>query len=208
MKEKIIKNAIALFNEHSISSVSMKQIADTLKISAGNLQYHFKNKEALLFKIYEEMHQEALHYILPENKYITLHHFEEMMLKFDDLQQRYQFFFNDIVHIIKKYPSIGKLHETSNLIRFREGRKLIDYYVESGRMAPETDGVDYDKVVFSVWMISTFWQSQRQVIQTSAYQINKCPSIEMLWNLLIPYLSEKGWEEYQQIRKFVKLPTK
>ena len=94
VKEKIITKAIALFNDQGISSVSMKQIADALKISAGNLQYHYKGKEELLSKIYERMHQEALHYILPENKYITLHHFEEMMLKFDDLQLRYQFFFN------------------------------------------------------------------------------------------------------------------
>ncbi|WP_255405206.1 TetR/AcrR family transcriptional regulator [Tenacibaculum sp. MAR_2010_89] len=93
MKNKIKLTAIELFNQQGISTVSMKQIADAIGISAGNLRYHYKDKASLLEVIYNEMYNETLNYILPKNSYITLFHFEEMMLKFDNLQERYLFFF-------------------------------------------------------------------------------------------------------------------
>ncbi|WP_055444827.1 TetR/AcrR family transcriptional regulator [Lacinutrix himadriensis] len=207
MKHKIKTEAISLFNLHGISNVSMKKIADGLGISPGNLSYHYKTKADLLATIYKEMYAETLDYILPGNTYITLFHFEEMMLKFDNLQQRYAFFFNDIVHIIKTYPEIAKQYESSNLIRFKDARKLIDYYIETGRMQPENEMIDYNKTIYTVWMTSTFWQSQKLAIQTKDYTVNKCPSIEMLWTLFLPYLTAKGLEEYQQLRQFVKLPN-
>lgn len=208
MKHKIKKEAISLFNTLGFSVVSMKQIADKLGISAGNLRYHFKNKEALLKVIYTEMYNETLNYILPKNSYITLFHFEEMMKNFDNLQQRYAFFFKDLVHIAKEYPSISKQYEASNLVRFKDARQLIDYYVESGRMVPENKTINYDQVIYTIWMTSTFWQAQKQIMKTETYQVNKKPAIEILWTLLLPYLTEKGMNEYQDLRKFIKTTTK
>ncbi|MUU77096.1 TetR/AcrR family transcriptional regulator [Winogradskyella endarachnes] len=207
MKHKIKTEAISLFNTLGFSVVSMKQIADKLGISAGNLRYHYLNKEALLKVIYTEMYNETLDYILPENTYITLFHFEEMMQKFDNLQQRYAFFFKEIVHISTVYPGISKQYEASNLVRFKDARKLIDYYIESGRMVPENQTIDYDKVIYTIWMISTFWQAQKQIMKTEQYKVNKRPSIEIQWNLLLPYLTEKGLNEYQELRKFIKTTT-
>ncbi len=206
-KQKIKRVAISLFNERGISSVSMKQIADHLVMSAGNLSYHYKTKEVLLTAINGDMQEESSNYILPENKYITLHHFEEMMLQFDDLQSRYAFFFNDIVHIMKTYPIIAKQFEEISLNRLKEGKELIQYYIASGRLKPEEGMINYDQLAYSIWMVSTFWQSQKQILRTDAVKVGKDPSIKMLWGLLLPYLTEKGLEEYQQIRQFVKLPT-
>lgn len=203
LKNKIKLTAIELFNQQGISTVSMKQIADSIGISAGNLRYHYKDKAALLEVIYNEMYNETLNYILPKNCYITLFHFEEMMLKFDNLQERYLFFFSDVVHILKTYTTISKAYQVSNLVRFKEGRKLIDYYIESGRLKPENDNIDYDKVIYSIWMISTFWQSQKQVIASKKYKVNKGHSMQMLWNILMPYLTDKGMNEYLELKKFV-----
>ena len=206
MKEEIKKEAIKLFNIHGMSNVSMKQIADSLSISAGNLQYHFKSKEKLLASIYYDMYEENKNYILPENVYITLFHFEEMMRNFDSLQQHYNFFFNDIVNINKTYPEIAEHYKLINLNRFKEGRKLIDYYVETGRMLPESEMIDYNKTIHLIWMASTFWQAQKLVITAANYETNKCGAVEMLWTLLLPYLTDKGLEEYHQLRQFVALP--
>ncbi|WP_024481092.1 TetR/AcrR family transcriptional regulator [Cellulophaga baltica] len=206
MKEEIKKEAVKLFNTLGMSNVSMKQIADSLSISAGNLQYHYKTKAVLLANIYDDMFEETKNNILPENAYITLFHFEEMMRNFDRLQEHYNFFFNDIVNINKTYPEIAEHYKVTNLNRFEEGRKLIDYYIETGRMLPESETIDYDKTMHLIWMSSTFWQSQKLVITATTYETNKCASIEMLWTLLLPYLTEKGLEEYHQVRKFVALP--
>lgn len=207
MKQKIKIAAKKLFNKDGISNVSMKQIADSLGISAGNLQYHYKTKTDLLGVIYEDMYQEAIHYIVPKNSYITLHHFEEVILKFDGLQNRYSFFFNEIIHIGRNYPEILKRHTQATLERLKDGRALLEYYAQTERLKPENEFIDYNKLVYVFWMLSTFWQSQRQIIKSNSYVTNQCSIVEVLWNTFLPHLTEKGLEEYKQMRKFVKLPT-
>ena len=205
MKEKIVQTAVALFNEKGLSNVSMKQIADKLGISAGNLSYHFKTKAVLLSHIYSEMSSEALEYILPDT-YITLHHFEIIIQKFREHQMKYSFFFQDVVDIVRSYPEITTLYHEATLKRFAQSKALIEYYVKTGRIRPESDGVNYDQMVHLIWMITTFWASQEQIAKIPGYEVNNCQPTELLWNIIIPFLTDKGKEEYQQIRKYVKLP--
>ncbi|OQD43223.1 TetR family transcriptional regulator [Croceivirga radicis] len=207
MKANIKAAAIQLFNKEGMSNVSMKQLADNMGISAGNLKYHYNTKSDLLEALYEDMYTVTLDYILPKNTYLTLFHLEEMMGKFDALQQEYAFFFNDLVNIIKTHPTIAKRYEAGNLERFKAARKLLDYYIETGRMKATHGLVDFDQVIYAIWMLSTFWQSQKIAINNPNYKVNQTSSISLLWQLIIPHLTEKGVEEYQQMRQFVTLPN-
>ena len=207
MKANIKAAAIQLFNKEGMSNVSMKQLADNMGISAGNLKYHYNTKSDLLEALYEDMYTVTLDYILPKNTYLTLFHLEEMMGKFDALQQEYAFFFNDLVNIIKTHPTIAKRYEAGNIERFKAARKLLDYYIETGRMKKTHGLVDFDQVIYAIWMLSTFWQSQKIAINDPNYKVNQTSSISLLWQLIIPHLTEKGIEEYQQMRQFVTLPN-
>ncbi|WP_010516739.1 TetR/AcrR family transcriptional regulator [Croceivirga radicis] len=207
MKANIKAAAIQLFNKEGMSNVSMKQLADNMGISAGNLKYHYNTKSDLLEALYEDMYTVTLDYILPKNTYLTLFHLEEMMGKFDALQQEYAFFFNDLVNIIKTHPTIAKRYEAGNLERFKAARKLLDYYIETGRMKKTHGLVDFDQVIYAIWMLSTFWQSQKIAINNPNYKVNQTSSISLLWQLIIPHLTEKGIEEYKQMRQFVTLPN-
>ncbi|TKD66020.1 TetR/AcrR family transcriptional regulator [Flavobacterium sp. ASW18X] len=207
MKANIKAAAIQLFNKEGMSNVSMKQLADNMGISAGNLKYHYNTKSDLLEALYEDMYTVTLDYILPKNTYLTLFHLEDMMGKFDALQQEYAFFFNDLVNIIKTHPTIAKRYEAGNIERFKAARKLLDYYIETGRMKATHGLVDFDQVIYAIWMLSTFWQSQKIAINNPNYKVNQTSSISLLWQLIIPHLTEKGIEEYQQMRQFVTLPN-
>ncbi len=205
MKEKIKSVALQLFNQNGISVVSMLQISNELGISAGNLSYHYKNKGILLEAIFENLKEESTKFLYPPNEYITLHHFENSMRKFDNIQSKYEFFFNELVHITRVYPKIAKKYEQVNLIRFKEARKLIDYYIETNRLQPENDQIDYNKIIHSIWMISTFWQSQKQIITDPSFTLNKDDFIDFHWNLLMPFLTKTGFTEYQQIKKYINI---
>ncbi|MGJ1381958.1 TetR/AcrR family transcriptional regulator [Sphingobacterium siyangense] len=47
-KEKIIVGALKLYNRDGIRTVTTRQIAQELNISAGNLHYHFKHTEDIM----------------------------------------------------------------------------------------------------------------------------------------------------------------
>ena len=56
-RDRILKTALALFNESGESGVSLAQIAAELDISEGNLWYHFRTKRDLIAALLEELEQ-------------------------------------------------------------------------------------------------------------------------------------------------------
>ena len=57
-KTNIIQKATELFNESGTASLSMNALAEALGISAGNLRYHYKNKEEVVSAIQEQRTEE------------------------------------------------------------------------------------------------------------------------------------------------------
>lgn len=52
-REKILETALELFNNKGYANVGVREIARKLKISPGNLSYHFPKKEDILFGLLE-----------------------------------------------------------------------------------------------------------------------------------------------------------
>jgi hypothetical protein len=202
LKEKILLKAVELFNEQGISSTSPNQIAAALGISPGNLTYHFKTKAILVKEVYERMHAESKD-IITLTGYLTLDDFRKIMISFRDFMQKHIFFFQDLFFILKNYPEVGKLYEKSNLLRLEQGRSLFDYYVETGRVKPETEGINYDFFIHNVWMVGAFWNLQSKIYTSKALFDKTMDMVDMTWYMLIPYLTEKGKEEYDQINEFL-----
>ncbi|MCI4669478.1 MAG: TetR/AcrR family transcriptional regulator [Bacteroidia bacterium] len=202
LKERIINKAIDLFNERGISSTSPNQIAAELNISTGNLTYHYKTKAVLVKKVYEKMHEDSADFINPEG-YLTLNDFRKSMMKFRDFIDKHSFFFQDLVFILRNYPEVGKLYEQSNLRRFKQGRMLFDYYIETGRMIPEEEGINYNYLTHNVWMIGAFWNIQGKILSSDQIFAKPMDLLDMTWYLILPYLTAKGREEYAQINAFL-----
>ena len=56
-RERILKAALALFNERGDAHVSLAQIAARLGISEGNLWYHFRTKRDLVAALFAELEE-------------------------------------------------------------------------------------------------------------------------------------------------------
>lgn len=203
LKEKILIKAVELFNEQGISSSSPNNIAAALDISSGNLTYHYKTKAILVEAVYERMHADSQDFIKLEG-YLTLDDFRKTMVRFRDFMVEYRFFFQDLFFILQNYPEVGKLYEESNLMRLQQGRSLFEYYIETGRMIPESDGINYDFLIHNVWMVGAFWNLQRKIFTSGEIVKRSMDLVDMTWYMILPYLTEKGKEEYRQINDFLK----
>jgi AcrR family transcriptional regulator len=203
LKEKILIKAVELFNEQGISSSSPNNIAAALEISSGNLTYHYKTKAILVEAVYERMHTDSQDFIKLEG-YLTLDDFRKTMVRFRDFMVEYRFFFQDLFFILQNYPEVGKLYEESNLMRLQQGRSLFEYYIETGRMIPESDGINYDFLIHNVWMVGAFWNLQRKIFTSGEIVKRSMDLVDMTWYMILPYLTEKGKEEYRQINDFLK----
>ena len=202
LKEKILVKAIELFNEKGISSTSPNQIAAALGISTGNLTYHFKTKAALVGAVYQKMHEESKEFVAFAG-YLPLSQFRVILGDFRDFMENHPFFFQDVFFILHNYPEVSKLYEESNLLRIRKGRELFQHYVETGRMIPEGEDINYDYLIHNVWMVGAFWNLQRKIFTTSPVFDKSMDIVEMTWHMILPYLTEQGKEEYRQINLYL-----
>ncbi|MEO0339128.1 MAG: TetR/AcrR family transcriptional regulator [Bacteroidota bacterium] len=194
--------AVELFNENGISSTSPNQIAAALDISTGNLTYHYKTKAILVKAVYEKMHADSKD-IIKLTGYLSLDDFRKIMSSFKEFMKRHDFFFQDLFFILKKYPEVGKLYEETNLMRLKQGKALFQHYVETGRMIPEEEGINYDYLTHNVWMVGAFWNLQSKIYTTGSLFDLPMDMVEMTWYMILPYLTAKGKEEYDQINAYL-----
>ena len=192
-----------LFNEQGIFSTSPNQIATALNISTGNLTYHFKTKEILIEEIYKNMDIESEDFINLDG-YLTLDDFRKIMASFRDFMKKHSFFFHDLIFILRNYPEVGKLYEKTNLKRLERGRKLFDYYIETDRIIPEENGINYDFLIHNIWMVGAFWDTQSKIFTSNVLFERPMDLVDMTWYMILPYLTPKGKEEYEQINDYLK----
>jgi AcrR family transcriptional regulator len=203
LRERIIYKAVDLFNEKGISATSPNQIAAALNISPGNLTYHFNTKAILVKEIYGKMAADSKDYVKLKG-YMTLDDFRKIMINFRDFKEKYSFFFDDIAFIVRNYPEVGKLIEETNLLRLQQSKLLFEHYIKTDRMIPEDKGIHYDYLTHNVWTVAAFWNIQSLIISPSAIFQKPMDMVEMAWYMILPYLTKKGKEEYDQINAFLK----
>ncbi|MEL7004557.1 MAG: TetR/AcrR family transcriptional regulator [Bacteroidota bacterium] len=196
----IIAQAIILFNTKGFFNVSVKDIAQNMGISPGNLTYHFKKKEYLLSAIQQEMFEMVDGIIIPKGQYLTLKHFEEVFNQFFQVQQKYRFYFSDIQYLMAEYPDAINDYKRITTKRFKDARELVDYYIATNRIVEENERVNYNDMIHNLWAISTFWTLSRALIDvTENKQMSYDSPIQALWSILLPFLTEKGYAEYKEI---------
>ena len=105
-KQKILQASISLFNQNGMANVRLQQIANEIGISAGNLAYHFRNKEAIIESINEELYNEANEILSTYRIFPNLIDFDNQLTKYFSFIQKYPFYFLDLLEIERHYPDI------------------------------------------------------------------------------------------------------
>lgn len=57
-------------------------------------------------------------------------------------------------------------------------------------------------------MVAAFWNSQSKIFSSDVLFDKKIDLVDMTWYMILPYLTEKGKEEYDQINEFLKSQKK
>jgi len=199
-KQEIIHTSISLFNAKGFHNVSIKDIADALRISPGNFTYHFNRKTDILAAIQQQMIEDSDIEIMPAG-HITLYHFEQIFQTYSQIQAQYNFYYDNLQYIFEAFPAITKNFKRILIRRFKDARSLIQYYIETGRLRQEEKGINYNHYIRTIWLISVFWTANELMTRGLSRKDNPTV-IDILWSGLIPYMTEKGYAEYLEILSY------
>jgi AcrR family transcriptional regulator len=194
-KEKIISESKILFFELGIANTRLQQIADACNISVGNLAYHFKNKEAIVDAVYENLFEE-LSAIL--SQYISHKHLEGFDILFSRLYFFYdnnRFTFNNTWEIERNHPVIQKEWLAVNNKILQQLKRKIQVCQQDELFKAEPISGNYDLLAHSLLMLINSWIPQQILRQMPITEklFKNC-----LWNLLYPNFSKKGASVYHE----------
>jgi AcrR family transcriptional regulator len=148
-EEKIAHYAIDLFAEKGYAATSIRDIANSLKVSSSLLYYYFKNKEELLFTILEAIGEELLETISKEKNKAgePLEVMRGMIMGHIRLVQktnnRAKLFVEEQHNLSKKYL------ETIN----RQHRNIYDLYVDQLKKLREAGIISTDSLSVTAFAI-------------------------------------------------------
>ncbi len=203
-KERILDAALALFNELGERKVTTNHIATHLQISPGNLYYHFKNKQAIIFALFERYEERVLTILqVPPNR--TL----QPMDKLNYLQAifrglwDYRFMHRDMEHLLLEDP---QLHA-----RYRQFFRTCQLRVQAIFRGLGEAGIirvseeDVVALALNTWIVVTSWFSflRCNLLRHDSDSISPAQlqaGIYQVFTLERPYLTEQYREVMNELQ--------
>ena len=197
-KQKILNAAIELFNENGMANVRLQQIAEEIGISPGNLAYHFRNKEAIVESIQEDLVEDVSEILSTYRIFPNLMDFDNQLSKYFSFIKIHPFYFLDVLEIDRHYPAIHAKRQIHISKMISQIRKRFDYNQQRGLIKEEPRAGVYDGIANAIWVLITFWAPQNVVRRSNQLQDIKAFK-EMIWNQMYPYFTKEGVAEYEQL---------
>ena len=194
-KNKIIEISERLFFEHGIANIRLQQIADGAGISVGNLAYHFKNKDAIVQAVYEDLFSQMANILSQYTANPKLAGFNQQFSALYNFYQQNNFTFNNSWEIDRNYPEIQKewLSATNKVLL--QLQKRIEFNIKEGVMRAGPWKNAAEKLAQHLLLAINCWIPQQMLRGKPVTEELFCQN---LWHIIWPFLTEKGIAEYEQ----------
>lgn len=197
VKEVVIRQALSLFNTNGFVNVRLQQIADAAEISVGHMAYHFKNKEAILAAIYALLSErQRIH--LTEFRVVPLFEDIDRQIKSTfELQRDFIFFYQDMLEIMRGFPSIRSTHQQQIVWHILQIQTMIDFNIARGVFLPPSFSDQCKNTASQYWSASEFWCYRQSVAGLPL--TNFSDFRRNVWSVLVPLLTHVGVLEFNQL---------
>ncbi len=188
--ERILQTSLSLFNEEGVIKTTTNHIADEMEISPGNLYYHFKNKEEIVYQLFQRYKKTVTETLtVPEEQSLDI---EDMWfylhLIFENIWQ-YRFIYRNLDHVmsmsqrlnrqfkqlmaLKRKTAEGIFNNLASNNRLHAGKEeiqalsvnmvlVITYWVGYCRITPPTDNQSGQGVYHAMSLVAPFLPDERR----------------------------------------------
>ena len=198
-KEKILECALDCFNENGFYNTTLRQIASSLGISQGNLNYHFRTKgeilEILYFDLVERMEIEIKKMGNPQSMMQVL--FESSKISLSCLYA-YRFLMRDLYKIMKEHTNIQGHYNQLPTTRLTQFTQIFDNLINQGVLRVEEFENEYRRLFVRMNILGDNWINTQELINKEIknpieyYQL-------LLFEVIYPYLTSQGKLDFNKI---------
>src|SRR3954467_13380440 len=160
--ERILEGSLDLFNRFGEPNVSTTLISAELKISPGNLYYHYPAKDDLINALFDR-YEAALRELLNagdgvrdvEDAWFFMHTLFELIWQ-------YRFLYRDLNDLLSKNRRLETQFQAVLRDKTRAVRLLLDGMGRSGAM--QIDSRELEATATSMVVVATYWLSYEYVL--------------------------------------------
>jgi AcrR family transcriptional regulator len=153
----VLETALHLFNARDTASVSTNHIAAALRISVGNLYWHFRDKASIVRALFAE-HDRQLDgaWAPPQADGDAIDAAIAGLRRFFASAWEYRFFYRELAALTRADPELREMHAAARERRMRELREFQNAMRAMGILKIKNEHVlaHVDEVT---WLISSFW---------------------------------------------------
>lgn len=189
-KDEIVSAAQKLFIARGFGNVAMRDVASELKISVGNLTYHFKKKEALA----EEVVGRLFASYKPCAPCKTLAEVDAWFTFLEKLGEKNAFYFKNYAlfsGLSKKISKIQKQVFDDNNIFWEETFKNL---VNAGLMQRESFKGQFAAAARDFHFIKIYWPERIEAERHMGLKLSSFSGA--MWAILFPLFTPKGKKNY------------
>ncbi len=183
IKNSILETGFHLFSERGYANVSMRDIADALGMSVGNLTYHFRTKEELIEATL--IAQNAAFQKPPTPT--TLKELNDLFLRGLEHQKSDDYFFRHYDQLKIISPKVYALQVEAIQRRKEALRESFRILERDGYMKEEEVAGHREALLDVINMIKVYWSPSNQAFGSAQDSPLAC-----LWSIIHPLLTEKG----------------
>ena len=189
--QQILLCAKELFGRYGYDKVSMRDIADRVGISVGNLTYYYGRKERIMLAVLDQINEEIA---CPAEIPATLAEVDAALQRFSRIAAQSNCLF-------RRY----NLHDRLGEEMLRCQKNLVqasrDFWAgtlraleQSSLLNRELYSGHYSELVTAIQMVFRYWGSYAELEESIG---NRCPQFQQcVWSLLFPNLTEVGREQF------------
>lgn len=196
-KEKILAAALKLFNEKNTQAATTNHIAAALGISPGNLHYHFKNREAIVFALYEQMLSKSV--LVRSSLPATITQVHEHQLCLAQVYWEYRFFNRELLFLLSRDPELKTRYIKENIAHKQRIRIVFEQLSANGYLNVPADHV-YTQLVNTVLLCNQFWHSHLETLGIEVDKANLAEGFGHIEGAMRPYLTAKALDELAAIK--------
>ena len=167
--ERILTTSLELFNRFGEPNTSTSMISAELRISPGNLYYHYPSKDELINTLFDQYEHAATELLAAaddvrdvEDAWFFLHSLFELIWQ-------YRFFYRDLNHLLSRNRRL-ETHFPALLMRKKSALRVLLDHLPTGApaaAAPPTAEAErrQDAIAASMVVVLTYWLSYEYVLQ-------------------------------------------
>jgi len=198
-KQRILDRSKDLLNEQGIQTTTLRQIASALKMSQGNLNYHFRTKQDIIERLYFELvgklDREMASMTGSFSSLATIYVSAEITMK---IFFEYRFLLRDMYLIFKENEKVKEHYINLQDFRKRQFAELFDTMIEKGVLRHEEFANEYSRLYERMAIVGDNWVNASELFRAGEDEpVNYYR--DLMFEMIYPYLTEKGKREYHDL---------